>query len=203
MTANLKNIGFTVLCFAFGLSLFFSIYKSPEAPRQPASTPKKVFQISHMTPEQIKTQLQKKIKVNPTTEGQKTISFSGFSSALCNTYSAIEIEFSAEGISVAGEAPVMKITAPCAASTTDTAEMANIVLPIEKILAEKPRNADFHYEGFTATVAFTNSADEWPKQWVLKRVEFKTTTGAENKTATFNRLPASEESADRPIVLEF
>ena len=80
--------------------------------------------------------------------------------------------------------------------------MVSKSLSIEKILGEKPRNAEFTFDGYKAVVTFANSADEWPRQWILKRVEFKNANG-ENKSASFNRSPASVTEGEQPIVLEF
>lgn len=198
MTSNFKKAVLFLACFGLSLSWFLSLARE-SVQRDPATLNGKVFQISNLSSDQIKAQLQKKIKVTPTIEGKKSISFSGFSSALCKMYSTIEIEFTAEGIAVDGEAPVMKITTPCEAGQ-DPSEMAAIHLPIEKILSEKPRNAEFSFDGFKAMVSFSHSADEWPRQWVLKRVEFKAAAG-ENKSASFGRSPASADES--PIVLEF
>lgn len=203
MISNLRNIGFFILCFAIGLGSFFSLSDKAAVARDPAATSDKVYQITTLTSEQIRAQLQKKIKVNPTIDGKKTILFSGFSSTLCKTYGSIVVEFAAEGIAVAGEAPTMKIAAPCTEGQ-DPSEMASINLAIGKILNEKPRDAEYSFDGYNAVVTFKNSSDEWPRQWVLKRVEFKNPQG-ENKSAEFNRAPASvnDETADKPIVLEF
>ncbi len=198
MTTTMKSIGLFVLCFTFGLAAFFSVAEKNANPRDPAAVGGKVFQITTLSSEQIKYQLAQKIKVFPTIEGKKSIQFSGFSSALCKLYPEIEMEFQAEGVAVAGESPVMKITAPCE-SGQDPSEMASIQLPIEKILAEKPRNAEFVFTGFSTKVSFTNSADEWPRQWVLKSVQFKDAVG-NHKKASFDRQLASETKS---VVLEF
>lgn len=203
MLSNLKQAVFFFVFFAIGFGFINSVSEKMTAQRDPATVNGKIFEITNLTSDQIKSQLQKKIKVTPTIDGKKTISFSGFSSALCKTYPTIEIEFSAEGVAVGGDIPLMKIKTPCA-EAQDPSEIAAINLPIDKILKEKPRNAEFSYDGFNAVVSFVNSADEWPHQWVLKRVEFQNPSG-KNKSADFNRSPASfnENSADRPIVLEF
>ena len=189
MDNRIKSAGLFALCFA--VSLGFSLGSSEKTNRKPAA--------ADMSADEIKTQLQKKIRVTPTINGTKTISFSGFTSALCKTYSSIEVEFTAEGVAVSGEYPTMQIVTPCEAGL-NADEMASINLPIDKILHEKPRNAEFTFAGFHAVVSFKNSADEWPMQWVLKRVEFKNTTG-ESKAVSFNRAPAS--FSEPPIVLEF
>lgn len=203
MASKIKSVCFFVLCFGLGISAFFSILDRNAVSRDPAALSGKVYQITSLTSEQIRSQIQKKIKVTPTIDGQKAILFSGFSSALCKTYTSISVEFMAEGIAVAGEAPIMKITAPCTEGQ-DPAEIASINVAIKKILNEKPRDAEYSFDGFNGVVSFKNSSDEWPRQWVLKKVEFKNIQG-ENKSAEFNRAPASagKVPAESPIVLEF
>lgn len=201
MNTKLNSVLLAVTAFIVGVGAFYAVYNNTLGKRDPAAIQGKVFQITTLTSEEIKNQLQNKIVVTPTLEGKKSIAFSGFSSALCKTYATVEIEFAAEGVSVAGEAPTMKITHPCEAAQ-DPAEMASISIPIEKILGEKPRNAEFTFDGYKAVVTFANSADEWPRQWILKRVEFKNVNG-ENKSASFNRSPASVTEGEQPIVLEF
>lgn len=203
MISNIKNIGFFLLCFTFGIAAFFSVAEKNSSQRDPANYNGKIYEITSMSSDQIKQQIQKKIKVTPTINGKKSILLTGFSSSLCKTYSSISVEFRAEGIAVAGEAPTMKITAPCMEGQ-DPAEIASLNLAIEKILNEKPRDAEYSFDGFNSVISFKNSSDEWPHQWVLKRVEFKNIQG-ENKSADFIRSPASVNtgSEDQPIVLEF
>lgn len=201
MKLKIKSVLVLLSGFLLGLGAFYTVYIASSTQRDPAALHGKVFQITSLTSDEIKAQLQNKIKVTPTIAGKKSISFSGFSSALCKTYTSIEVEFAAEGVSVGGEAPIMKITQPCEAAQ-DPSEMASISIPIEKILGEKPRNAEFSFDGYKAVVTFANSADEWPRQWVLKRVEFKNSNG-ENKSASFNRSPASVDEGEQPIILEF
>lgn len=201
MSSQLKSIGFFILCFTFGLSVFFSFQEGIVTQRDPASIGGKIFQISSLSSDQIKNQLIQKIKVFPTVDGKKSIQFSGFSSGLCKTYSEIEMEFQAEGVATAGEVPTMKISSPCEIGQ-DPSEMASFLVPVSKILNEKPRNAEYKFEGFSTKISFNHAADEWPRQWVLKTVHFKNTAG-EVKSANFDRKPATERNSDRPVVLEF
>ncbi len=203
MASNIKNIGYFMFCFTVGLAAFFSISEKNYVQRDPATLDGKIYQITTLSSGQIKAQLQNKIVVTPTIDGKKTILFSGFSSGLCKTYNSISVEFVAEGVAVAGEPPIMKIVAPCSEGQ-DPAEIASINLAIGKILKEKPHDTEFTFDGFNAVVSFKNSSDEWPRQWVLKRVEFINPQG-ESKSADFGRSPASVDDAagERPIVLEF
>ncbi len=201
MLSKVKTFVFFAFCFGLGLSLFFTLSEKFEIVRDPASIDGKIFQISTLTSEQIKDQLTQKIKIHPTADGKKSIQFTGFSSALCKTYPEIEMEFKAEGISVSGEPPVMKVTAPCLAGQ-DPADMAAIYLPIEQLLKDKPRNAEYVFAGFDAKIEFKNSAEEWPRDWVLTKVQFKNNFG-NDKSIYFQRTLASDETSERPVVLNF
>lgn len=200
-TTNIKSIFFFVLCFSFGLSVFFSISENIDISRDPAAIDGKVFQISSLSNAQIKKHLEQKIKIFPTTEGKKSIQLSGFSSALCKSYSKIELEFQAEGIAVGGAPPTMKISAPCQAGQ-DPAEMSLLEIPIEMLLKEKPKNSNYSFSGYNTQLEFANSADEWPRQWVLIKVQFFSSEG-KNKLIQFGRSIASDGESDRPVVLEF
>lgn len=200
-TANIKSIFFFVLCFSFGLSIFFSISENMDITRDPAAIDGKVFQISSLSNAQIKRHLEQKIKIFPTSLGKKSIQLTGFSSGLCKTYSKIELEFQAEGIAVAGVSPTMKISAPCQAGQ-DPAEISLLEIPVEQLLKEKPKNADYSFAGFNTKIEFANSADEWPRQWVLIKVQFYSSEG-KNKLIQFGRSIASTSENDRPVVLEF
>ncbi|MBC7420428.1 MAG: hypothetical protein H7328_06830 [Bdellovibrio sp.] len=201
MLSKLKTFGFFILCFGLGISVFFSISEKFDIARDPASIDGKVFQISTLSSEQIKAQLSQKIKVRTTADGKKSIQFSGFSSALCKTYPEIEMEFQAEGVAVAGETPIMKVTSPCQPGQ-DPADMAAIFLPIENLLKEKPRSAEYKFAGFVAKVEFKNASDEWPREWVLTKVLFKNNFG-NDKSVFFERTLAADHSGEHPIILNF
>lgn len=188
-----------IASYLFGYVFFQSVASEKRLQRDPATLDGKIFQLGNLSSEQIKYQLEKNIKVSPTVNGKKAIHFSGFSSAICKTYPNIEIEFMAEGVAVAGESPSMYILAPCE-SGKDQAEIESIYIPVGKLLSLSPKNKTYQFDGFSSQIIFKNSADEWPTQWVLKRVEFKHISGM-NKSASFNRSPASVN--EQPIVLEF
>lgn len=207
MLFKAQTIGFFSFFFFLFLVFFNSLSEKNAIQRDPATLNGRILQISNLSHDQIKSELQKKIKITPTIDGKKTISFLGFSSTICKTYPSIQFNFVADNVVVDGEAPSMKITAPCEEGQ-DPSEIASIKLPIEKILNEKVHNAEFTFDGFSAVLTFQNSADEWPRQWILKRIEFRNPEGV-NKFADFGRSPASANntsysiSDDQPIVLEF
>lgn len=201
---KLKVLLFFGLCFSLGISIFFSISEEMSIQRDPASINGKLFQISSLSHSQIQQQLSRNIKIQPTISGQKVVRLEGFSAALCKTYPTVELDFVADGVAVAGEFPHMTIKAPCEAGQ-DPSEMASIILPVERILAEKPRNAEFHFDGFTSRFAFSNSSDSWPHTWILKTVSFKSDMG-QNKVVHLDKNENGDivaKSPDQMIVLEF
>lgn len=203
-SSKLKAVFYFCLCFSLGLSAFFAISEDIAIQRDPASINGKLFQISTLSTAQIRNQIHQTIKIQPTVAGQKTVRLEGFSSALCKTYPTVELQFVADGVAVAGEFPHMNVTAPCEAGQ-DPAEMASIVLPVGRILAEKPRNAEFRFDGFKSRVEFTHSSDTWPRTWILKTVLFKSDLG-KNKTVHLDKNESGDlisKSVNDMIVLEF
>ncbi|MBC7464543.1 MAG: hypothetical protein H7256_01000 [Bdellovibrio sp.] len=203
-SSKIKAVVYFCLCFSLGLSAFFSISEDIAIQRDPASINGKLFQISTLSSSQIRNQLTHTIKIQPTLGGQKTVRLEGFSSALCKTYPTVELQFVADGVAVAGEFPHMNIKAPCEAGQ-DPSEMASIVLPISRILSEKPRNAEFHFDGFTSKIEFTHASDTWPRTWILKTVLFKSDLG-KTKTVHLDKNEDGEsiaKSMNDMIVLEF
>ncbi len=203
MSANLKSALFFTVCFSLGLSLFFSISEDITIQRDPAAIDGKVFQLTSLSSAQIKNQLVNKIKIQASVVGEKSLRLTGFSSALCKTYAHIELQFVADGMAVAGESPQMTIKAPCEAGQ-DPAEMASVIIPIEKILSEKPKNAEFHFDGFNSRFTFKNTAEDWPRTWVLKTVQFVSDT-SKSKLVRMDQTESGDlnKSPDQMVVLEF
>ena len=196
---KIKVLLFFSAFFAAGLTLFFSISEELLIQRDPAAIDGKVFQISELTSAQIQQQLSQKIKIQTVNNDQKSLRLEGFSSAVCKTYTHIELNFEAEGMAVAGMAPQMTVKGICE-SGQDPAEMASIIIPLSLILAEKPRNAEFKFDGYNTKFEFKNSSDEWPRTWVLKTVEFKSESNG-NKLVHLSSEPA--EKNNPLVVLEF
>ncbi len=197
---QIKVMFFFAISFAGGLALFFSISEDLQVQRDPAAINGKVFQISQLSSAQIKQQLHRKIKIQTVQSGEKSLRLEGFSSAICKTYSNIELYFEAEGMAVAGKAPQMTVKANCEAGQ-DPAEMASIIIPAALILAEKPRNVEFRFDGVQSRFEFNNSSDEWPRVWVLKSVQFKSDING-NKLVRLSENP-DEDSLKDLVVLEF
>jgi hypothetical protein len=192
------TLAFSV-CFACGLALFYSTFKNPQS-REIASADGQIYQLRPYNSEQITNYLQKNIHIQRSAEGNKLINFKGLSAALCSTYPEITAQFYAEGVAVDGEAPLMNLTSHCRADSSG-ADIAAITLPLPQILSAKPTQSQFEFTDLK--VSFEHVDSTWPRQWVLRKIEFKTATDSQNKSAVFSRSPASTPTTERPIVLEF
>lgn len=205
---------FIFITFSIGFSLFLVANKDYFIERDPAAIPGKLLNFNNLNSEQLRAELETKIKIKPTLNAEnrpsKSIVFAGLSSQICQSYSEIHIEFYGDGMSVAGEPTKMIIDAPCKPGQ-DPAEIAAIPLPVQEILKQRPRDAVFTFSGFLGTFTFNRVADQWPTVWVLKSVEFKNPVQAVDQAgpafaAASPRLVNFEkkQSAEaQPIVLEF
>lgn len=194
---KLKSVVLSILFFVFGFSIFFSIANNVSTQRDPASLNEKMNSLSGLDRAQLKSELERKIRITTVNNGkEKTIVLQGFSSNLCKTYENVQLVFTAEGVSVGGEPTQMKIKSPCEAAQ-DPAEMASIRIPVEKIMNEHPKDAEFSFAGYNSKFTFSKSADEWPHVWVLSSFEFLSVAG---KSKLVKLL---DENRTQPIVLEF
>ena len=193
-----KSVFFFVLTFALGFSLFYGYFNETFSERDPAAIGNKVHQLKNFDPEQLKDELSHKVQVQNLPDGKKYIRFTSLSSNVCRQFPKVQIEFSGEGISVAGEPPVMTIDAECLPAQ-DPVEMASIEVPVARILQQKPSNASFKFDGLTSTFTFSGSGDEWPRTWILRSVIFKNQNG-NTKVVAFDKTISEAHS---PTVLEF
>ncbi len=196
-TQKLKSVILSTLFFAVGFSIFFSISNNVAIQRDPASLSGKMNSLTGLDRDQLKSEIEKKVRVTAVNNGkEKTIVLQGFSSNLCKQFQTVELTFVAEGVSVAGEPTKMKINSPCEAAQ-DPAEMASIRIPVEKIMNEKPRDAEFSFTGYNSKFTFSKSADEWPHVWILSSFEFLSVGGPSKLVKLL------DENRSNPIVLEF
>lgn len=201
---KLKSLALFIFSFSAALSVFLWTADKINTRRTPAALSGKVFQISTLSSEEIRSQLMKKLSVTPTLEGEKQIQLTGFSASICRNYQKIELTFQSEGVAVSGNPTEMTIIAECEAAQ-DPSQIKSINIPVGKILDEKPRNAEFHFQGMNSSFTFNNSADVWPRTWILKSMSFKSDSG-NNKVVQFETTFAKKQSADldqHPVVLEF
>lgn len=201
------------IAFIFGFSIFLAANKDYFIERDPAAIPGKLMHFNNLNSDQLREELSGKIKIKPVFTANnfpsKSIVFSGMSSQICKSFSEIHIEFFGEGMSVDGEPTKMHVAVPCQPGQ-DPAEIASIILPIQEILKQKPRDAEFTFNGFLGSYKFTSVTDSWPQVWVLHAVQFSNPsvgpasapglTPASPREVLFSRTATAEF---QPIVLEF
>lgn len=171
-----KSVFLFALTFTLGFSLFYGYFEDTFSERDPAAIGNKIHQLKNLDPEQLKEELAQKVQVQNLPNGKKYIRFTSLSSNVCRQYPKVQIEFTAEGISVAGEPPVMTIDADCLPAQ-DPVEMASIEIPVDKILKQKAKDASYKFDGLTSTFTFSGTGDEWPRTWILRSVIFKNQNG--------------------------
>lgn len=186
------------ISFTFGFYCFYTVVGKnlDENEREVASIQQlKINNLKIFESESLQKELSKKIKIY-SVSNEKVIALEGFSSQLCKTFSSVELFFDAYGVSVSGETPQFKVTAECLPGQ-DPAEIAVIKIPIEKLLNEKARSAEFKYSEYKESFELINS-DEWAKTWLLTKIVFK--SSSESKVI---KVSNDKPISDQPIVLEF
>ena len=197
-TTKLKAVIFFVLTFTCGVAFFYSYMSNQFTFRDPAAIRGKIHQIKSLDPDELKSEISKNLQIQPVSTTEKHIRFTGFSSNICKQYEDIEIQFFAEGISVAGEPPTFSISAPCLPAQ-DPVDLASIEIPIAELMKQKPGNLSIKFDQYKSTFSFKNAADSWPQTWVLKTVLFSNKNGNTKKVSFDSQWAAGEQ----PIVLEF
>ncbi len=195
---QLKSVLFFALTFAFGFAFFYAYVSNQLTFRDPAAIRGKINQIHNLDPDELKFEISKSLRIQPISTTEKHIRFSGFSSNICKQYEDIEIQFLAEGISVAGEPPTFSVKAPCLPGQ-DPVDLASIEIPIAELMKQKPGNLSIKFDQYKSTYSFKNAADSWPQTWVLKTVIFSSKNGNAKKVSFDSQWAAGEQ----PIVLEF
>lgn len=200
---HVKLRPFIILFFFFfaGVLLVYKVSDQIIIDREIASiNQNKISNLNFFNEKNIQNELYKKVKIYTlTTEKEKVVALDGFSSQLCKTFPKIELYFEAYGVSVSGDATQFKVSADCIPAQ-DPAEIARIKIPYEKLLSERPRNAEFKFSGYTESFEFINSEGEWNKTWLLSKIVFKSETDSKIVKIT----PALNDRLNiQPIVLEF
>lgn len=198
MTNQIKILTLLGLGFCFGLAAVVTNYTATKTQRDPAAAGSPLMHISDLNQSQIRSEILNRLKVHPTSQGEKKIELNGFSTNLCTDVKSMDFVFAAEGVSVAGEPPRMEVAVPCEAGL-EGAEIADMNIPVAQMTAERFQDKTFEIPGHSK-VTIKNSADGWPTTWVLIHVNIHTQTDV--KHISFDRGIASE-SGIHPVVLEF
>lgn len=170
-----------LICFMAG---YAAIQMSPnyyKAHRDPAAI-KNNFDFSHLKGEQLHEAVRQRLlsglelRKNPEGAGIGLghfvfVNANGEKKLACQEFGKVSLSFEAEGVSVAGDKPIMEVEGRCEFSP-DMTRINPLFLPVAKILGEHPGDGEFQFkEGSGVTVRFTNLPEVWPRLWLLKSVK--------------------------------
>lgn len=170
-----------ILCFVVGYSVIYCTTDQAQVNRDPAAV-RNNFDFSHLNGEKlheaVKQRLLTGLELRKTPAGTGIglghfvfVDDRGQKKLACQEFGKVFLSFEAEGVSVAGEKPVMEIEGRCEYSP-DMAKISPLFVPVAKILGERPGDGEFQFnEGAPVTVRFSNLPEEWPRTWLLKSVK--------------------------------
>ena len=141
-----SSIVVLVVAFITGLFTFIAVLNKDLIARDPAAVHGKIFDLRSSNPDQLRQEVSNRLKIQTAIETNNFISkamlFSGLTAQICRSHDKIELEFLADGVSVGGEPTKLIVKTPCQ-SGQNPLEVGSIRFPIQEILLEKPRSAEF------------------------------------------------------------
>jgi hypothetical protein len=109
----------------------------------------------------------------------------GKSLPLCDRFSEIEIEFSAEGVAVSGELPTMTVSGPCEGLSL----LVNASKLPQTVVAEFEWPPDSELQ---TTASISGASDSWPKFWAITEITFQGQNEADTVSFSREQMPSSD-----------
>ncbi len=210
MKRNLSALMLVVVAFCGG---YWHLYKNTDSTfiqRDPAAV-RSAYDFSNLKGEKLLAAAKQRLMAGFLTKKEVTGTSLGlghfvFADAYgerkmaCQQYGKVIFTFEAEGVSVAGEKPVMEVEGRCEWSS-DISRINSLFIPITKITGERPGDGEFQFNEKSAiTVRFTNLPEQWPELWLMKTVKII-------NEKTFESITVESDEVARyvghPIVLHF
>ena len=124
----------------------------------------------------------------------------GEDKAACVLYPTVSLTFFAEGISVAGNKPMMEVEGRCEL-TSDNSGINPLMIPVDQILSEAPGDGEFQFrQGQKLTVKFANLPEGWPKKWILNSIKLNNVQTKETYILENSEIQKQRGS---PVILNF
>ncbi len=101
----------------------------------------------------------------------------------CLVYDRVRIEFIAEGQAVSGEKPRLVVESPCRIQGGDVLRMNAVRIPASELQESPLTGEPIEIEGNDALFEVIGAADEWPRYWLLKKVDFFQSANPEFSTS--------------------
>lgn len=210
----MKKLGMTFLLFTISFSVGYSImyYTSSWGPvaRDPAAV-RQVYDFSNLSGRDLTVAMKKRLLAGSAViRVQQSLGIelghfalaklTGEKTLACQEFQKVTLHFEAEGVATSGERPVMEVEGACEYSA-DMTKINPILIPLDKILAEKPSDGEFQYRGgHPVTVKFSGMTEEWPTRWLLKGVRLS--NAAEQKELLIDAEEVSQ-ILGRPMMVNF
>jgi hypothetical protein len=208
-----RNLGVLVLLLAAFCGGYMHLHKNTDLnliQRDPAAV-RNAFDFSNLQGERLQAAAKQRLLAGFLTKKETTgASFGlghfvfadeyGERKMACQHYGKVIFTFEAEGVSVAGEKPVMEVEGRCETSV-DTSRINPLFIPISKITDERPGDGEFQFNEKSAiTVRFTNLPEQWPQLWLMKSMKIINEKNFDSVTVESDEVA---RYLGHPIVLHF
>jgi len=180
----LKKLGMTFFLFAFSFGVGYGIMLHTSAwgpvTRDPAAI-RQVYDFSNLSGSDLTAAMKKRLLAGSAIIREKQslgvelghfamAKITGEKTLACQEFKKVVLRFEAEGIATGGERPVMEVEGACEFSP-DMTKINPILIPVDKIMAEKPSDGEIQYrEGHAVTLRFRGLTEEWPTRWLLTSI---------------------------------
>lgn len=210
----MKKLGMTFFLFAisFGVGYGIMYHTSAWGPitRDPAAV-RQVYDFSNLSGTDLTVAMKKRLLSGSSIIRDKQslgvelghfamAKITGEKTLACQEFQKVTLHFEAEGIATSGERPVMEVEGACEFSA-DMTKINPILIPVDKILAEKPSDGELQYrEGHAVTLRFRGMTEEWPTRWLLTGVRLS--NAGEQKELLIDAEEVSQ-ILGRPMMVNF
>lgn len=210
----MKKLGMTFFLFAISFSVGYGIMYQTSAwgpiARDPAAI-RQVYDFSNLSGSDLTVAMKKRLLAGSAVIRQKEslgvelghfalAKLTGEKTLACQEFQKVTLHFEAEGIATSGERPSMEVEGACEFSA-DMTKINPILIPLDKIMAEKPSDGEIQYrEGHAVTLRFRGMTEEWPTRWLLTGVRLS--NAGEQKELLIDAEEVSQ-ILGRPMMVNF
>lgn len=210
----MKKLGMTFFLFIFSFGVGYSIMLKTSVwepiARDPAAV-RQVYDFSNLSGSDLTVAMKKRLLSGSAIVRQQhslgvelghfaLAKITGEKTLACQEFQKVTLHFEAEGMATSGERPVMEVEGACEFSA-DMMKINPILIPVDKILAEKPSDGEIQYrEGQPVTVRFHGVNEDWPTRWLLKSVRLS--NAGEQKELLVDAEEVSQ-ILGRPMMVNF
>ncbi|MGZ3803201.1 MAG: hypothetical protein ACXVB4_03250 [Pseudobdellovibrionaceae bacterium] len=210
----MKKLGmaFLFFIFSFGVGYGVILHTSEWEPvsRDPAAI-RQVYDFSNLSGMSLTNAMKKRLLSGSTVIRKNQslgvelghfamANIAGEKTLACQEFQKVSLRFEAEGVAIGGERPVMEVEGACEFSE-DMTKINPILIPVDRVLAEKPADGEFQYrEGTPVTIRVHGLSAEWPTRWILTSVRLSSSADQKELLIDSNEV---SEILGRPLMVYF